>query len=136
MIVALPNPIQPVPLRILLAEDNLINQKVALLMLKRLGHRADVATNGLEVLQALERQFYDLILMDVQMPEMDGLEATRAIRQRWHDRPKIIAVTAHALKGDREMCLEAGMDEYIAKPIEMEELAGALDMAQPGPIEV
>ena len=130
------NSTQPVPLRILLAEDNLINQKVALLMLKRLGQRADVASNGLEVMEAMERQSYDLVLMDIQMPEMDGLEATRAIRQRWHDRPKIVAVTAHVLDGDREMCLEAGMDEYIAKPIEMEELAGALDLALPDPVEV
>lgn len=136
MIVALLNSLQPVPLRILLAEDNLINQKVALLMLKRLGHKADVAANGLEVLEALERQSYDLVLMDIQMPEMDGLEATRAIRQRWHDRPKIVAVTAHALDGDREMCLEAGMDEYIAKPIEMDELAGALDLALLDPLVV
>ncbi|HWQ20938.1 MAG TPA: response regulator, partial [Methanotrichaceae archaeon] len=133
---ALLNSPQPVPLRILLAEDNPINQKVALLMLKRLGHRADVAANGLEVLEAMERQIYDLVLMDIQMPEMDGLEATRAIRRRWHDQPKIVAITAHALEGDREMCLEAGMDEYIAKPIEMEELAGALDLALMDPVEV
>ena len=114
-------------LRILLAEDNAINQKVALKMLKKLGYRADVAANGIEVLQALERQRYDLILMDVMMPEIDGLEATREIRRRWPHGPKIIAMTAAALKGDQEMCLAAGMDGYIAKPVAMDELKGVLE---------
>jgi CheY-like chemotaxis protein len=95
-------------------------------MLKHLGFRADVAANGLEVLRALARQPYDVILMDVQMPEMDGLEAAREIRKRWPNGPKIIALTAYALSGDREKCLEAGMDDYIAKPIQKEELAEAL----------
>jgi CheY-like chemotaxis protein len=113
-------------LGILLAEDNPINQKVALSMLKRLGYKADVAANGLEVLQALERQPYDVILMDIQMPEMDGLEATRIIRDRGIG-VRIIAMTAHALEGDRELCLNAGMDEYISKPVRMEELQSALD---------
>ena len=114
-------------LRILLAEDNVSSQKVALQMLKRLGYRADVVANGIEALQALERQPYDLVLMDVRMPEMDGLEATRIIRQRWPENgPKIIAITAYALEGDREKCLEAGMDDYISKPIRMEELAEVL----------
>ncbi len=121
--------IEPKSLRILLAEDNAINQKVALHMLKRLGYDADVAANGLEVLQAMERQPYDVVLMDVQMPEMDGFDAARRIRERWPDGPKIIAVTAYALEGDRERCLQAGMDEYISKPIQLEELKTALEDA-------
>ena len=116
-------------LRVLLAEDNLVNQKVALHMLAVLGYRADVAANGLEVLEALERQPYDVILMDVQMPEMDGLEATRRIVALQPDRSKrpwIVALTANAVQGDREICLEAGMDDYISKPIKKEELAEAM----------
>ena len=118
------------PLRILLAEDNMINQRVALRMLAKLGLRGDVACNGYEVLQALERQSYDVVLMDVQMPGMDGLETTKAIRQRWSDGPKIIAMTAAAFKSDREMCLEVGMDDYIRKPVRIEELAKALRLHQ------
>jgi CheY-like chemotaxis protein len=119
---------QRYPLRILLAEDNAVNQKLALRLLAQMGYRADVAANGLEVIQALERQPYDVILMDVQMPEMDGLEATREIRA-WLDlgfHPRIIAMTANAMQGDREACMEAGMDDYIAKPIRVEELVAAL----------
>ncbi len=115
------------PLRILLAEDNVTSQKVAMQMLKRMGYTADVVANGIEVLQALERQHYDLVLMDIRMPEMDGLEATRIIRQRWPENgPKIIAVTAYALQGDKEKCIEAGMDDYISKPLKVSELADAL----------
>ncbi len=119
-------------LRLLLAEDNIINQKVALRMLRKLGIRADVAANGLEVLEALERQPYDIVLMDVQMPEMDGLGATRAIHNRWpKNAPHIIAVTAHAMEGDKEKCLQAGMDDYISKPMKMDELVSVLRKCPP-----
>ena len=125
--IAFDKKIQAGPLSILLAEDNASSQKVILQMLKRLGYRADVVANGIEVCQALERQNYDIVLMDVRMPEMDGLEATRTICQRWPmDRPKIIAITAFALEGDRDRCLAAGMDDYITKPVKMDELAEML----------
>ena len=114
-------------LRILLAEDNIINQKVILRMLNKLGYRADVSANGLEVLAALERQTYDVVLMDVQMPEMDGIEAAKKIHEKWSVRPKIIAITAYALQGDREKCIAAGMDDYITKPVKIEELQAALE---------
>jgi signal transduction histidine kinase/DNA-binding response OmpR family regulator len=120
------------PMRLLLAEDNNVNQKFALRVLERMGYRADVAGNGLEVLSAIERQWYDTILMDVQMPEMDGLEATRRICQRWpnkNKRPHIVAMTANAMQGDREMCLAAGMDDYISKPVQVKELQAALERA-------
>ena len=117
------------PLRILLAEDHPINQKTALLLLGMLGYRADVAANGHEVLEALRRQPYDVVLMDVQMPEMDGLEATRRIQQEWpaDRRPRIVALTANAMQGDREACLAIGMDDYVAKPIKIKELSEALE---------
>ncbi len=115
---------------ILLVEDNPVNQKMALLMLKKLGYRADKAANGREALAALETKSYDLILMDVQMPEMDGLEATREIRRRWPSRgPKIVALTAHAIAGDREKCLQAGMDDYLCKPIDLDDLRAAVEKA-------
>ncbi len=116
------------PLRILLAEDNVVNQKLAIRLLEKLGYRADIAGNGLEALEALERQTYDLLLSDVQMPEMDGLEATRQILQRWPagQRPWIIAMTAEAMSGDRERCLAAGMNDYVAKPIRVDELVAAI----------
>jgi PAS domain S-box-containing protein len=133
------------PLRILLAEDNVVNQKVALHILQRMGYRADVAGNGVEVLEALHRQPYDVVLMDMQMPEMDGLEATRHIVHKWphreasgtdrrdasHTRPWIIAMTANAMQSDREACLEAGMDDYISKPIRVDDLVQALSKCQP-----
>ncbi len=120
-------------LRILLAEDNAMNQKVALRLLERLGYRADVASNGLEALAALERQSYDVVLMDVQMPELDGLDTSRRICQRWppESRPRIIAMTANALPEDREACFAAGMNDYVAKPIRADELAAALKRAPP-----
>ncbi len=116
------------PLRILLAEDNMVNQKLALRILARMGYRADVAGNGLEVLQALRRQTYDVVLMDVQMPEMDGLEATRCIRRELDEetQPHIIAMTANAMKEDRAECLTAGMNDYVSKPIRVGELVRAL----------
>ena len=125
------------PLRILLAEDNPVNQKLALRLLDRMGYRADVAGNGVEAIDALEGSGYDVVLMDVQMPELDGLEATRRIRRRWPGTagPRIIAMTANAMDGDREACLEAGMDDYIAKPIAPEALRAALTAAGPRSME-
>jgi CheY-like chemotaxis protein len=120
------------PLRILLAEDNAMNQKVALRLLERLGYRADVASNGLEAIEALERGRYDVVLMDVQMPELDGLDASRRICERWPDtRPRIVAMTANALPEDREACFAAGMDDYVAKPIRADALAEALRRVKP-----
>jgi signal transduction histidine kinase/CheY-like chemotaxis protein len=119
------------PLRILLAEDNQVNQKLAIRILEQMGYRADIASNGLETIESIERQEYDVILMDVQMPEMDGLEATRQIIARWpHHHPRIIGLTANALEGDRQQCLAAGMNDYIAKPIRVEELIDALARSQ------
>jgi CheY-like chemotaxis protein len=115
------------PRRILVAEDNPSNQRVLVEMLKKLGYRPDAVADGREVIQALERQDYDLVLMDIKMPEMDGITATQVIRKlRPVNGPKIIAITAFALKGDREKCLEAGMDDYIAKPVKIAELADIL----------
>ena len=110
-----------------------MNQKVALRRLERLGYSADVASNGLEALAALEREPYDVVLMDVQMPELDGLDASRRICERWppDSRPYIIAMTANALPEDREACFAAGMNDYVPKPIRSEELASALNRAQP-----
>ena len=118
------------PLRVLLVEDNVVNQKVALLMLGRLGYSADVAANGIEAVTAVDRKEYDLVLMDVQLPEMDGLAATgEIIRRHPHNRPRIIAMTANATAEDRQICLEAGMDDYISKPVSPSSLTDALKRA-------
>jgi CheY-like chemotaxis protein/anti-sigma regulatory factor (Ser/Thr protein kinase) len=116
------------PLRILLAEDNVVNQKVAVRLLERMGYRPDVASNGLEALEAVHRQRYDVVLMDVQMPEMDGLEASRRITSEVDaaKRPRLIALTANVLKGAEQTCLEAGMDDYLTKPLDLVHLRDAL----------
>ncbi|HVT42917.1 MAG TPA: response regulator [Thermoanaerobaculia bacterium] len=121
------------PLRILLAEDNAVNQKLALLMLGKMGYGGDVAANGLEAVEAVRRQKYDVVLMDVQMPEMDGLEATRVIRDQIppERQPRIVAMTANAMEGDRELCLSAGMNDYVSKPIRVDELQAALERSAP-----
>ena len=119
------------PLRILIAEDNLTNQKVALRMLNRLGYEADVAFNGLEAVTAVHEQIYDVILMDVQMPEMDGLCASKAIREssKVKEQPYIIALTASVSKSDREQCLGAGMNSFLSKPIRVDDLVRVLRAA-------
>ncbi|MCE1253867.1 MAG: response regulator [Anaerolineae bacterium] len=121
------------PLRILLAEDHVVNQRVALLTLEKLGYRADVVSNGVEVLQAFERQYYDVVLMDVQMPEMDGVSATRNLRLKLPKKrqPYIIALTANVLSGDRERYLEAGMDDYLSKPMHVADLIKTLEKCKP-----
>lgn len=132
------NPINPMrrtrkPMHILLAEDNAVNQKLAVRLLEKRGHRVSVAANGREALALLEKGDFDAVLMDVQMPEMDGLEATAAIRARERDKSErlpIIAMTAHAMKGDRERCLSAGMDAYLSKPIRSKELIQAVESVQ------
>jgi CheY-like chemotaxis protein len=105
-----------------------VNQKLALRLLQQMGYRADLASNGIEAIECVERQTYDVVLMDVQMPEMDGLEASRRITARWSaaQRPRIVAMTANAMQGDREMCIAAGMDDYVTKPIRVDALVAAL----------
>ncbi|MCM2309342.1 MAG: response regulator [Sulfuritalea sp.] len=123
-----PNLSDTLPLKILVAEDNTVNQKVVQQLLAHLGYRADVVASGVEVLDALERQNYDVILMDVQMPEMDGLEATRRLKARYvgATAPRIVAMTASAMPGDREICLAAGMDAYVSKPVELDDIRAVL----------
>jgi len=118
------------PYSILLVEDSAINQKLAVALLQKVGHKVSVAGNGVEALDALASQYFDLVLMDVQMPEMDGLEATRIIRQRERETGAhipIVALTAHALQGDRERCLAAGMDAHVPKPIRAQQLLEAIE---------
>jgi CheY-like chemotaxis protein len=114
-------------LNILLAEDNPVNRKVALIALKKLGLKADTAENGQEVLVALEEHHYDLVLMDIQMPEMDGIEATKIIRKRWSQGPKIIVVTSFEAEMCRDLCYDAGADDYLNKPVKMDELGAAIE---------
>ncbi|MFZ1428953.1 MAG: response regulator [Geminicoccaceae bacterium] len=129
------------PLQILVADDHATNRKLAALILRRLGYEPDLVGDGNEVLAALEQRHYDVVLMDVQMPGMDGFEATGEVHKRWRDEsPHIIAMTANAMQGDREKCLEAGMDDYVSKPIEIEHLVAALSKCaapgrDPSPIE-
>jgi CheY-like chemotaxis protein len=120
-------------LRVLVAEDNEVNQKLILLLLKKLGYDADLSVNGQEALEALRRRRYDVVLMDVEMPVMDGLEASRSIHREFpeDERPRIIAMTANAMQGDRETCLAAGMEDYLTKPIHADELAAALAYGAP-----
>jgi CheY-like chemotaxis protein len=110
------------PLKIMVAEDNLINQKMILKVLDKLGYKAALASNGKEAIKLLDEQYYDMIIMDVQMPEMDGLEATRYIRKNYTVQPTIVAMTANAMLEDRDECLNAGMDDYISKPLKIESL--------------
>ncbi|HKZ38816.1 MAG TPA: response regulator, partial [Chryseolinea sp.] len=115
---------------ILLAEDNPVNQKLAVRILNKLGYQhIEVAQNGLEALEKLSKRFYEVILMDMQMPEMDGLEATKMIRLKEERQPIIIAMTANAMQGDRDLCLQVGMNEYLTKPIKLEALMSALEKA-------
>ncbi len=115
------------PLKILLADDNIVNQKVGAKILEKFGYKVDVASNGIEVLDALNHKTYDLIFMDVQMPEMDGLEATKDIHNKFGEKsPRIIAMTATGTKEDKDICINNGMDDYISKPIRVDELSEAL----------
>jgi hypothetical protein len=128
-----PLPIAQNKLRILVAEDNVVNQKVALKQLKSLGYDADIAANGEEVLQLLEKNPYDLVLMDCQMPILDGLSTTREIHRRpesffaSHRRPAIVALTANAMKQEQQSCIDAGMDDYLSKPVSKQKLATVLE---------
>ena len=118
-------------LRILLVDDNAVNLKLASLMLKKLGYHADIATNGIEAIKALENKSYDIVFMDIQMPEMDGLEATKIIRQRWHQNLKIIIITAYTNYHDA--CIEVGADDYLTKPLGIEKLSETIKCHMPNP---
>jgi len=133
-----PRPAATAPLRVLVAEDEPVSQKLMLYLLQKIDCRADAVADGREAMQALERQSYDVALLDVQMPEMDGLAVARAICQQWpkEQRPYMIAVTAKALQGDREECLNAGMDDYLSKPVQQEELIDALDRCRSRPRQI
>ena len=126
-----PRPQKPVALathlRVLLAEDNEINQRITLRLLEKLGVPADAVVNGREAVQALEKRKYDLVLMDCQMPRMDGFEATRRIRESGSPHVPIVAVTANAMSGDRERCIREGMNDYVSKPVELGPLAEVLE---------
>ncbi len=117
------------PLRILIAEDNLVNQKFIQYVLQKLGYQIVIAENGIEVLKKLSETVFDVILMDCQMPEMDGFEATRVIRKEFGTKPYIVALTANAMQEDRNNCLLAGMDDYVAKPIKLEVIKEVLQKA-------
>ena len=119
--------------RILVAEDNAVNQKLAMRLLSQMGYRADLASNGIEAIECITRQPYDVVLMDVQITEIDGLEARRRITSKWNarERPRIIAMTANAMQGDRDDCLAAGMDDHVTKPIRVAQLVDALTQATP-----
>jgi CheY-like chemotaxis protein len=118
-------------LSILLVDDSDVNLEIASHMLKKLGYRADIATNGIEAIEALEQKPYDIVLMDVQMPEMDGLEATKIIRQRWHECPRIIVTTA--LANCRDACFEVGADDFLTKPLRIKELRKSIEYHTPIP---
>jgi len=118
---------QQFPLRILIAEDNLINQKIAMTILTRLGYQPALASNGKEALEMISHEYYDIVLMDVEMPEMNGLEATRMIRTCLEVQPIIIAMTANVMQGDRDTCMQSGMDDYMSKPIDLKELLSQLE---------
>jgi CheY-like chemotaxis protein len=119
------------PFNILIAEDNVVNQRVVMAVLLKFGYQSDLAASGREAVKAVERRKYDIIFMDIQMPEMDGLEATRVIcsHTSCSERPYIVAMTANAMKEDRELCLAAGMDDYLTKPIRPEEIKAAIERA-------
>ena len=114
-------------LKILIAEDNLVNQKYLLILLKKLGHYADTATTGIDAINALKNRRYDLVLMDIQMPKMDGIQATKIIRKLWPNGPKIIIVTAFSLETYHELCFNAGADDFLTKPVKIEELKASID---------